>query len=154
MRKGFDALCGVVRSEMHRNPLSGEVFIFMNRTRNTVKILRWESGGLVIYHKRLEQGRFEQPVYSNSDKTYHLQWTELVMIIQGISMKTACKEKDIKYAKTPINKGIFACVYHGFFVLLHCESSIKHIQFVARDGSFAPAKRHTRQCRDYAFKLN
>jgi len=38
MRKGFDALCGMVRTQMQRNPLSGEVFIFMNRPRNTVKI--------------------------------------------------------------------------------------------------------------------
>ena len=48
MRKGFDALSGMVRSQMLRNPLSGEVFIFMNHTRTTIKILRWESGGLVI----------------------------------------------------------------------------------------------------------
>jgi transposase len=98
MRKGFDALCGVVRGQMHRNPLSGEVFIFMNRPRNTVKILRWESGGLVIYHKRLEQGRFEEPVYNNHDKSYHLQWTELVMIIQGISMQNRVQRKRYKMA--------------------------------------------------------
>ncbi len=96
MRKGFDALCGMVRSQMHRNPLSGEVFIFMNRTRNTVKILRWEMGGLVIYHKRLEQGRFEEPVYSNHDKSYHLKWAELVMMIQGISMKNRVQRKRYK----------------------------------------------------------
>ena len=48
MRKGFDALSGMVRSQMLRNPLSGEVFIFMNHTRTTIKILRWESGGFVI----------------------------------------------------------------------------------------------------------
>ena len=96
MRKGFDALCGVVRGQMQRNPLSGEVFIFMNRPRNTVKILRWESGGLVIYHKRLEQGRFEEPVYSNHDKSYHLQWAELVMIIQGISMQNRMQRKRYK----------------------------------------------------------
>jgi transposase len=96
MRKGFDALCGVVRGQMQRNPLSGEVFIFMNRPRNTVKILRWESGGLVIYHKRLEQGRFEEPIYSNHDKSYHLQWAELVMIIQGISMQNRVQRKRYK----------------------------------------------------------
>ena len=98
MRKGFDALCGVVRGQMQRNPLSGEVFIFMNRPRNTVKILRWESGGLVIYHKRLEQGRFEEPVYNNRDKSYHLQWAELVMIIQGISMQNRVQRKRYKMA--------------------------------------------------------
>jgi len=96
MRKGFDALCGVVRGQMQRNPLSGEVFIFMNRPRNTVKVLRWESGGLVIYHKRLEQGRFEEPLYNNHDKSYHLQWTELVMIIQGISMQNRVQRKRYK----------------------------------------------------------
>jgi len=68
----------------------------MNRTRNTVKILRWEMGGLVIYHKRLEQGRFEEPVYSNHDKSYHLKWAELVMMIQGISMKNRVQRKRYK----------------------------------------------------------
>ena len=96
MRKGFDALCGVVRGQMQRNPLSGEVFIFMNWPRTTVKILRWESGGLVIYHKRLEQGRFEEPVYNNHDKSYHLQWAELVLMIQGISMQNRVQRKRYK----------------------------------------------------------
>jgi len=96
MRKGFDTLCGMVRSKMQRNPLSGEVFIFMNRGRTTVKILRWESGGLVIYHKRLEQGRFEEPIYSNHDKSYHLQWAELVMMVQGISMQNRVQRKRYK----------------------------------------------------------
>ena len=45
LRKGFDALCGVVSSDMGRDPLSGEVFIFMNRTRTTIKLLHWERGG-------------------------------------------------------------------------------------------------------------
>lgn len=96
MRKGFDALCGMVRGQMQRNPLSGEVFIFMNRPRNTVKILRWESGGLVIYHKRLEQGCFEQPVYRDNDKSYHLSWAELVMMVQGISMQNRVQRKRYK----------------------------------------------------------
>jgi len=93
MRKGFDALSGMVRSQMFRNPLSGEVFIFMNHTRTTVKILRWESGGLVIYHKRLEKGRFEEPVYHTQDKSCHLKWAELVMMVQGISMQNRVQRK-------------------------------------------------------------
>jgi transposase len=56
MRKGFDALSGVVRGEMGGDPLSGEVFIFMNRSRTTIKLLHWERGGLALYHKRLEGG--------------------------------------------------------------------------------------------------
>jgi len=77
----------MVRSQMFRNPLSGEVFIFMNPT---IKILRWESGGLVIYHKRLEQGRFEE--HHSQDKSCHLKLAELVMI-QGISMQNRVQIK-------------------------------------------------------------
>jgi len=94
MRKGFDALSGMVRSQMLRNPLTGEVFIFMDQTRTTIKILSWESVGLVIYHKRLEQGRFEESVYHTQDKSCHLKCAELVMMVPEISMQNRVQRKD------------------------------------------------------------
>lgn len=45
MRKSFDALCGIVRNELKRDPLCGEVFLFLNRGRTHLKLLHWESGG-------------------------------------------------------------------------------------------------------------
>ncbi|MDR2119043.1 MAG: IS66 family insertion sequence element accessory protein TnpB [Tannerellaceae bacterium] len=63
MRKGFDALSGVVLRDTGREPLCGEVFIFMKRSRTTVKLLHWERGGMVLYHKRLEKGCFSLPVF-------------------------------------------------------------------------------------------
>jgi hypothetical protein len=93
MRKGFDSLCGVVRSKMNRDPLSGEVFVFINRPGTTIKLLHWERGGLVIYHKRLEQGRFTRPQYDSSTGSYLLRWTDLVMMIEGIQLQ------DIRYKK-------------------------------------------------------
>ena len=93
MRKGFDSLCGVVRSQMGRDRLSGEVFVFINRVRTTIKLLHWERGGLVIYHKRLEQGRFTMPRYDVISGSYSLGWAELVMMVQGIQMS------DVRYKK-------------------------------------------------------
>lgn len=93
MRKGFDTLCGLVRSEMGRNPLSGEVFIFINGARATIKLLRWERGGLVLYHKRLESGRFELPGYNSEDKSYSMIWSDLVMMIEGISFKNIKRKR-------------------------------------------------------------
>lgn len=93
MRKGFDALSGVVRSQMGRDPLSGEVFIFVNRSRNTVKMLHWEHGGLVIYHKRLETGRFERPFFDEKQNAFQMRWSELVMMIEGVSMKNIIQRK-------------------------------------------------------------
>lgn len=48
MRKGFDALSGLVRNELFRNPLSGDAFIFINRRRNLLKLLVWDQTGFVI----------------------------------------------------------------------------------------------------------
>jgi len=93
MRKGFDTLCGVVRSDMGRDPLSGEVFIFMNRSRTTIKLLHWERGGLVLYHKRLEKGNFSLPVFDAKTRSYRLRWTDLVLMVEGISLEKAYYEK-------------------------------------------------------------
>jgi transposase len=93
MRKGFDTLCGVVRSQMGRDPLSGEVFIFLNRPCSTVKLLHWETGGLVLYHKRLESGCFERPVYDEKQNSFSMKWSELVMMIEGLSMKNIRQRK-------------------------------------------------------------
>lgn len=93
MRKGMNTLCGVVRSQMGRNPLSGEVFIFVNRPRNTIKLLHWERGGLVLYHKRLETGGFERPTYDEKQKSFQMKWSELVMMVEGLSMKNIVQRK-------------------------------------------------------------
>ena len=93
MRKGFNTLCGVVRSQMGRNPLSGEVFIFVNRQRSTIKLLHWERGGLVLYHKRLESGCFERPPYDEKQSSFQMKWSELVMMVEGLSMKNIVQRK-------------------------------------------------------------
>lgn len=83
MRGSFDSLCGIVRDKLGRSPTSGEVYIFLNRRRTQIKLLHWEHGGFVMYYKRLERGNFELP----SQNSGYLTWTELVMMIEGVSLK-------------------------------------------------------------------
>ena len=61
MRKGFDGLSGLVRNEFKADPLLGDVFVFLSRTKNRIKILHWQGDGFAIYSKRLEKGAFELP---------------------------------------------------------------------------------------------
>lgn len=83
MRKGFDSLYGLVRNELGRNPLDGDVFVFLNKPRNTIKLLHWERDGLVIYHKRLEKGTFPPPqIEANQTQ---IRWPELVLMLEGIT---------------------------------------------------------------------
>ncbi|MBK9291935.1 MAG: IS66 family insertion sequence element accessory protein TnpB [Bacteroidetes bacterium] len=64
MRKSFDGLCGLVTSKLGQNPMSGDLYIFINKPRNCIKMLRWEPGGFVLFYKRLEQGRLQLPKQS------------------------------------------------------------------------------------------
>lgn len=93
MRKGFDALCGVVISAMGQNPLNGDVFIFYNSSLTRLKLLHWERGGLVIYHKRLERGRFSIPPFDAPSGSYPFSWRDLVMMVEGISLQDVKQQK-------------------------------------------------------------
>lgn len=85
MRKSFDSLAGLVRNEGQGDPFNGEVYIFMNKQRNRVKLLHWETGGFTLYYKRLEKGQFELPSCSSSHCM--IQWSDLMLIMEGIGLK-------------------------------------------------------------------
>ncbi len=87
-RKGFDGLSGLVRNELGRDPASGEVYVFINRRRNRIKLLQWQQGGFVMYYKRLEKGTIRVGSLSAvSGGSTELSYPELVMMIQGISVE-------------------------------------------------------------------
>lgn len=93
MRKSFDSLCGLVSSRLAMNPMSGDIFIFINKPRNRVKMLRWEQGGFVLFYKRLEKGTFELPERKTTGSAHSLGYGELAMLITGISVKNARKRR-------------------------------------------------------------
>jgi len=86
MRKGFDSLCGLVREEFKMNPLSGDVFIFISRTRNRIKLLQWQRDGFAIYYKRLEKGSFELPVSTKEEFSISAQ--QLMLVMEGIKLSS------------------------------------------------------------------
>lgn len=86
MRKNFDGLCGIVNNEFTQNPINGDVFIFINRRRNQIKLLRWRGDGFAIYYKRLEKGTYELPAINQSSSCIRLQAHELTLIIEGLSL--------------------------------------------------------------------
>lgn len=87
MRKSFDGLSGIVQGQLDRDPTSGEVFIFINRRRNKVKLLRWEQGGFILYYKRLERGTLELPKFEKDSVSYRMSWSGLMLMIEGISIE-------------------------------------------------------------------
>jgi transposase len=85
MRKGFDGLHGVVLEVLRQDPLSGDLFVFLNRRRDRVKLLIWEGDGMMIVYKRLEQGTFALP--AGSDESLVLTSAQLALLLGGIDLK-------------------------------------------------------------------
>ena len=88
LRKSFDGLSNEVRQVLRHDPLSGHVFIFLNRRRNQVKLLVWTRGGFTIVHKRLERGRFAftRQLVSNA-RCVRIDVHELGMLLEGIDVE-------------------------------------------------------------------
>jgi transposase len=92
MRKGFDGLSGLVHECFEQDPLTGHLFLFVNRRRDRIKILYFDRDGLAIWYKRLEAGSFEIPSTTGADGV-ELQPAQLAMILSGIDLRTARQRK-------------------------------------------------------------
>jgi transposase len=85
LRKSFDGLCNEVRCVLGADPLSGHVFIFLNRRRTQVKLLVWTRGGFTIVHKRLEKGQFSfTRQLSAQTQSVQIDVHELSMLLEGL----------------------------------------------------------------------
>jgi len=100
MRKSFDGLMALVKIQMTENPLSGDLFIFINRRQTHIKILYFDRSGYCIWMKRLEEGSFQYPVFEG-DKA-QLTWTQLTLILEGIDLKKIRQRKRYTHENNPV----------------------------------------------------
>jgi transposase len=93
MRKGCYGLCGIVQNEMKKSVLVCEVFVFINKRHNQVKLLQWDKDGFALYEKRLEKGLFEQPDTTQNGTDILLTQLQLQHILQGVILKSVRHKK-------------------------------------------------------------
>lgn len=90
LHRSFDGLSNEVRAVLAKDPLSGHVFVFLNRRKTQVKLLLWTRGGFTVLHKRLEQGTFTFPRQVTETATsVALDVHELSMLLEGIDVTKA-----------------------------------------------------------------
>ncbi len=85
LRKGYDGLYGLVANTLHRDVLSGDLFLFVNRRRDACKVLVWDGTGLCIFQKRLERGRFAA-LWRDDGAAVRLTASELSLYIEGCTL--------------------------------------------------------------------
>jgi len=82
---GINGLITAIRSHTPLSPTSGDVFVFFSKNRKTVKILKWDKEGFLLYQKRLEGGTFQMPIYSTTQTCVEMPWDTFYFILRGIT---------------------------------------------------------------------
>lgn len=101
MRKGAYSLSGLVRNQMNQDVLSGDVFIFIGKRGNKIKLLQWDSDGFALYEKGLERGSFERPA-GNSNTHCNITAQQLQYILQGVVLKSIQHRKRFSLSPTTV----------------------------------------------------
>ncbi len=96
MRKSFDGLAALASGSLALGPLSGHLFVFVNKRRDRIKILYWDRDGLAVWAKRLERGTFRLPA-AGSDRV-EMTTAELAALLAGIDLNTA--RRRVRYSRT------------------------------------------------------
>ena len=99
MRKSFHTLGGLVTNEMGLDVQNGDVFIFLSKRFNRIKLLHMEPGGLVLYSKLLAEGTFRPPKTDPTTGKLQMQWRDLVMMVEGIRDDPATRLKRLRMQK-------------------------------------------------------
>ena len=98
MRKGIDSLAGLIRNELGKDPLDGELFIFFCGARRRVKLLLWDQDGFALYQKRLEKGTFEMPDGNVAHQSISSE--QLNFILAGVNLKKVSLRPRYKFSNT------------------------------------------------------
>ena len=94
MRKGINGLYKLVRSEMKMSPLRQRFHLY-GKNHQSVKLLRWDTDGFVLYQKRLEKAPSRDTKFDETTGGYRMPWKTFSLIMQGVSLRSARYRKEI-----------------------------------------------------------
>jgi transposase len=97
MRKSFDGLSALVRNVFQADPTDGNLFLFLNRRGDRIKMLWWDRDGWALFYKRLEAGTFEVIPAADDAAVLEIDATQLAMLLSGVMLKSAQRRK--RFAK-------------------------------------------------------
>ena len=96
LRKSIDGLAVLVRECFDLDPFSQSLFVFCNRQRDKVKILRWDHNGFWLYYRRLEQGKFQWPPKTGDTVPVAVDYRQLRWLLDGLALKQPKAHSEVK----------------------------------------------------------
>ena len=103
LRNGYDGLFGLVKQGLGRDPLSGDLFLFVSKRRKGCKVLVWDGTGLCIFQKRLEKGRFAAP-WKKDGSVVRMTASELALFIEGCELVGRRSLSPPEFAPSPLGR--------------------------------------------------
>jgi transposase len=90
MRKSFHGLVSLAESVLKKDPLSGHLFVFINRRRDRIKLLYWGGTGFCIWYQQLQRGSYQLPAATTADCQDGIELTasQLSLILDGIDLSS------------------------------------------------------------------
>jgi transposase len=88
MRKSFDGLHAIIQTEFRKDIRLGDVFLFLNRRLDRLKLIGWDGDGIAIFYKRLEVGTFQRPLIEPKTTHVEIDATELALLLTGVELKS------------------------------------------------------------------
>jgi transposase len=85
MRRSFDRLAEVVRTQMEEEPQSGTLFVFVGKRATRVKVLWWDQNGYCLLYKRLHRALFEAPAGEQGAKAVRIDGAALKQLLAGVA---------------------------------------------------------------------
>jgi len=109
MRKSFHGLIGLTESVLGKDPLSGDLFVFINRRRDRIKLLYWGGTGFCIWYQQLEQGSYQLPDAANAGpEGIELTASQLSLILDGIDLASVRQRP--RYRRPPDRRTVSTAI--------------------------------------------
>lgn len=107
MRKSFHGLVALTQAELRQDPLSGSLFVFVNRRRDRMKILYWGQTGFCIWYQQLEKGTYQIPNHASLEEqdTMEVTRTQLSLILEGIELSSARQRARFQLGPEVVSSG-------------------------------------------------
>ena len=86
MSRSFDGLAALIRTELNKDIINGDVFLFLNKQRTTIKILVYENKGFSIFYRRLDEGSFQLPLIASDHISYRMNLDQMEQMLTGITV--------------------------------------------------------------------
>jgi len=97
MSRSFDGLAALIRTELDKDIINGDIFIFLNRHRTMIKVFVYEQKGFSIFYRRLDEGSFQLPAIVGDAVSYRMTAEQIMYMLSGMTLEEGGYVKADKY---------------------------------------------------------